>query len=125
LLSANCLSINQTGDDTNTLRKVEALIQAGFKDGLPPHLLPNASSRKYVPGSDQSRIFVSSHAEFSGLDAVDVQDILRHRLILVHGHNFDYNYGWNLPSFGRIYDVEKTVSVLGKPFLSFDHLYAD
>jgi hypothetical protein len=42
------------------------------------------------------------------------QGILRDRLILVHGHPFDHNYGWDLPSLGRLYDVDKKVDVLGK-----------
>jgi hypothetical protein len=97
---------------------VEARIQAGFHEGVPPHLLPNASSLKYVPGSDQSRLFVSSYSDFSRLDAADIQGLLRQRVILVHGHQFDYNYGWNLPSLGRVFDVDKKVSVLGESTFS-------
>jgi hypothetical protein len=108
------LNINQTGDDTDTLRKVEARIRADFREGLPPHLRPEASSLKYVPGSDQSRIFVSSFSDFSHLEPLQIQAILRQRAVLVHGHTFDYNYAWDLPSFGRLYDVDKMVSVLGK-----------
>ena len=119
------LNIYKTGDDAETLRKVEACIQAQFKDGLPPHLLANANSPTYAPGSSQSRIFVSSYSEFSGLEATEIQRILRHRLILVHGHSFDYDYGWDLQSFGRLYDVDKKVSVQGKKnyILIHKHLY--
>jgi hypothetical protein len=104
----------KTGDDTETLRKVEALIQADFKNGLPPHLQPNAKSMEYIPESDQSRIFVASHSEFTRLQARDVQRILRERVILVHGNPSDYNYGWDLESFGRLYDVDKKVTVHGE-----------
>lgn len=48
------------------------------------------------------------------MEDVDIQAILRHRLILVHGHSFDYKYGWDLKSFGRLYDVDKKVTVQGK-----------
>lgn len=96
-----------------TLRKVEACIQAKFKNGLPPHLQENAKSLEYVPGSEQSRIFVASHLEFSRLQAREIQKILRERLILVHGNPFDYNYGWDIESFGRLHDVDKKVSVQG------------
>ena len=65
------------GDDTETLKKVEAHIQANFKNGLPPHLLPSAKSMTYSPGSDQSQIFVASHSEFSSLNTRDIQRILR------------------------------------------------
>lgn len=102
-----------------TLRLVEARIQAEFKNGLPPHLQPDAKSMSYVPGSDQSRIFVSSHSEFLSLSAGDVQKILRERLILVHGNPSDYDYGWNLESFGRLYDVDKKTTVHGEIGLSY------
>lgn len=115
--------INKTGDDTDTLRKVEARIKDGFRDGLPPHLQLNASSLEYEPGSDQSRIFVSSYADFSDMDSADIQGVLRQRVILVHGHAFDCNYGWDLASMGRLYDVDKKVSVLGKTLSSFVHCF--
>jgi len=67
----------------------------------------------YSPGSDQSRIFVSSSSEFSRLDPVDIQNVLRHRVILVHGLAFDFDYGWDLPSFARVYDIDRKISVLG------------
>lgn len=108
------LNFIQTGDDTETLRKVETRIQADFKNGLPPHLQPEAKNMEYVPGSDQSRIYVTSHSEFSTLHARDIQSILRDRLILVHGHPLDYNHGWDLESFGRVYDVDKKTDVQGE-----------
>jgi hypothetical protein len=110
----------QTGDDTETLLKVEALIQANFIDGLPPHLQLTAKDITYAPGTDQSRIFVASHSEFACLDDRDVQRILRHRIILVHGNPIDYHYGWDLKSFGRLHDVDKEITVHGEilfPFL--------
>ena len=69
--------ITKTGDDAETLRIVEALMRANFKDGVPPHLQPKAQSLTYEPGSDQSRIFVTSHSEFTRLHAREVQGILR------------------------------------------------
>jgi hypothetical protein len=93
-------------------------IQARFKNGLPPHLQADATSMTYAPGSDQSRIFVASHSAFLSLEDREVQRILRQRLILVHGHPFDYNYGWDLKSFARLHDVDKKVSVLGKPVVA-------
>jgi hypothetical protein len=110
----NYLNIIKTGEDCETLRKVEALIQDEFKNGLPPHLQPNAKSIEYIPGSDQSGIFLTSHSEFSALHARVVQKILRHRLILVHGNPIDYSYGWDLESFGRLHDVDKKVNVHGE-----------
>ena len=108
------LKIIKTGDDAETLRKLEHRMQAEYKDGLPPHLQPSARNTAYVPGSDQSRIFVTSHSEFNSLPDRDVQAILHQRLILVHGNPFDYNYGWDLASFGRLFDVEKETTIQGE-----------
>jgi hypothetical protein len=118
------LNIIQTGYDIETLKKVEALIQADFKNGLPPHLQPNARSMTYVPESDQSRIFVTSHTEFSGLHARDIQKILRERLILVHGNPSDYRYGWDLESFGRLHDVDKKITVHGEFCITLGIIFA-
>jgi hypothetical protein len=111
--------MNQTGDDTETLRILEAHVQAGFKNGLPLHLLPTARTVEYRPGSEQSAIFVSSSADFLRLEDTAVQDILRHRAMLIHGNQFDYNYGWDLKSFARLYDVDKKISVLGEKSIFF------
>ena len=93
---------------------MEARIQDDFKDGLPPHLQPNAKSKDYAPGSDQSWIFVASHSEFSRLGAGEIQKILRDRLILVHGNPIDDDYSWNLESFGHLFDVDKNINVHGE-----------
>lgn len=103
----------KTGDDTETLRRLESLIQNEFINGLPPHLQPNAKSRTYIPGSNQSRIFVASHSEFSRLEDREVQGILRERIVLVHDNPLDYDYKWDLKSFGRLYDVEKKTTIHG------------
>ena len=104
----------KTGDDTETLKKVERVIQSKFVDGRPPHLQPNARNLRYVPGSDQSRIFVTSHSDFSRLEDREVQRILRERIILVHDNPLGYDYKWDLKSFARLYDVEKKTTIHGE-----------
>ena len=103
---------------------LEARIQADFKDGLLPHLQSNARNLEYIPGSEQSRIYVASHSEFSKLHAKDVQRILRHCLILVHVNPIDYDYGWDLERFGRIYDVDKTANVHGEFTITYVNVFA-
>ena len=44
---------------------------------------------------------MASHSEFSSLTAGDIQKILRQRIIFVHGNPIDYDYDWDLESFGR------------------------
>lgn len=112
-INLKMITIIKTGEDTETLRKVEAAIQANFKNGLPPHLQPDAKSATYLAGSDQSRIFVASHSEFLKLEDEDIQRILRHRLILVHGNPIEYNYGWNLKSFAQVHDVDAVTTIHG------------
>jgi len=118
ILHVTHLNNIKTGEDTETLRRVEARIQAAFINGLPPHLQPSAKSREYVPASNQSRIFVASHSEFSKIHPREVQKILRDRIILVHGNPSDYDYGWDLESFGRLYDVDKEINVHGENIIA-------
>ena len=113
----------KTGDETEVLKKIEARIQANFKNGLPPHLQPEAKSKEYLPGSGQSQIYVALHLEFLSLTAGDIQKILRQWIILVHGNPIDYDYDWDLESFGQLYDVDKMTTVHGengKAFVIFD-----
>jgi hypothetical protein len=69
---------------------------------------------EYLPGSGQSRIYVTSHSEFYSLRARDVQRILRDRLILVHSNPLDYDYGYDLESFARVFDVDRVTNVQGE-----------
>ena len=68
----------------------------------------------YSPGSDQLQIFVASHSEFTRLCDKDIQNILHERIVLVHGNSFDYSNGWDLESFGRLYDVDKKATIQGE-----------
>ena len=86
---------------------------------MPPHLQPNANSKEYLPGTDQSRIYRCSHSEFSCLHPREIQTILREQLILVHGVPIDYKYGWDLESMDRLYDVDKKMQVHGKVAIHF------
>jgi hypothetical protein len=56
---------------------------------------------------------VASYSEFMSLEDEDIQRILRRRLILVHGNPIGYNYGWNLKSFARVYNVDALTTVHG------------
>ena len=108
------LTLLQTGADTKTLKKVKACIQAKFKDGLPPHLLPSAKDMTYIPRSDQSCIFVTLNSEFLTLPAKDVQSIFWKQVILVNENTFDHNYIWDPESFGWLHDIDKKVTVQGE-----------
>lgn len=64
--------------------------------------------------SDQSRFFVSPHSEYVTLTSEEILGVLRHRNIIVHGHPVTYDYGWDLNSFGRLYDVDKKTTIQGE-----------
>lgn len=102
------------GIDAETLRRLETRVQEGFIDGVPPHLLPTAQSLMYEPDSHQSRFFTAPHSEYVKLSSDTIQGVFRQRHILIHGNTFNYEYGWNLESFGRLYDVEMRTSIQGK-----------
>lgn len=104
----------KTGVDAETLRRLEKRVQEGFVDGVPLHLLPSAGSLAYAAKSDQSRFFVTPHSEYMHLSPQTILNVLRHRHILVHGHPLDHQYGWNLESFARLYDVDKKTTVHGE-----------
>ena len=56
----------------------------------------------------------SSHSEFNSFNASEIQNILCDRLVLVHGNPLDYDYGWDLESFGRVHDVDRKMVVHGE-----------
>ena len=82
-------------------------LNANFKNSLPPHLQPEAKIKEYLPGSGQSWIYVASHLEFLSLTAGDIQKILCQWIILVHGNPIDYDYDWDLESFGWLMMLTK------------------
>jgi hypothetical protein len=104
----------KTGVDAETLQQLETRVREGFVDGLPPHLLSSARGLVYTPESNQSRFFVAPHQEYLKLTPQEILGVFRDRHILVHGHPFDHEYGWNLDSFGRLYDVDAITTVHGE-----------
>ena len=104
----------KTGLDAETLRLLEKRVQEGFIDGVPPHILPSATRLTYTPNSHQSRFFVAPHSEYINLTPQTILGVLRERHIIVHDHPFADQYGWNLDSFARLYDVDKITTVHGE-----------
>lgn len=111
------------GADAETLRQLEIRVQEGFVDGVPPHLLSSATSLIYTPNSNQSRFFVAPHSEYIQLNQQQILGVLRQRNIIVHGQSFNHEYGWNLESFARLYDVDRMTTVHGRR--KFVHLDCD
>jgi hypothetical protein len=57
------------------------MVEEGYVNGMPKHRLPSAHSKEYDPAA--SAVFVVEWAEFEKLSKPQVQDIFRHRHILV------------------------------------------
>ena len=73
-----------------------------------------------MAGSDQSCFFMSPHSDYVTLTPQEILGVLRHRNIIVHGHPLTYDYGWNLETFGHLYDVDRKTTIQGKRN-SLDH----
>jgi hypothetical protein len=104
----------KTGADAETLRRLESRVREQFVDGLPPHIWPSARSLTYSDHCNQSRFFVASHSEYLRLTPQQILGVFRDRNIIVHGHPFNHEYGWNLETFGRLYDIDKLTTVQGE-----------
>jgi hypothetical protein len=69
--------------DNTLFKSVEQSVRSLFKNGKPLHHLPSAKSRQYH--QDASKFFIVSKEELEMMSAYEVQNIFRHRHILVPG----------------------------------------
>ena len=58
------------------------------------------------------------------MKARDIQAILRNRTILVHDVPMGYRYGWDLESFGLLYDVDKKTTVQGEIYFVVNNCFS-
>jgi hypothetical protein len=63
------------------LEKIKEMVERQFSGGLPPHRQLSARDRKLH--KDQSAIFIVEWRDFDKMGAKEIQDIFRHRHILV------------------------------------------
>jgi hypothetical protein len=63
------------------LKDMVDMVEAGYEKGVPKHRLPAARSREFDP--DASSIFVTSWDDFAEIPSKEIQEIFRHRHILV------------------------------------------
>jgi len=62
---------------------IQKSVESLYQDGWPPHHLDSARSLEYDPnGSD---FYVTTHEEFAKLKATQIQEIFRHRHIIIPG----------------------------------------
>lgn len=87
------------------------MVMDGFTDGLPPHLLPSARKKEYTP--EASSIFVVDFDDFKSMTAQEVQDIFRHRHILVRNGPVETR-PFNLESLEMLGSLTTKVSMQGR-----------
>jgi hypothetical protein len=69
--------------DYPLFKSIDKSVKSLFKNGQPLHHLISAKSREYDPAS--SKFFVTNNEELDQMSPQEVQDIFRHRHILVPG----------------------------------------
>jgi hypothetical protein len=84
---------------------------AEFRDGLPPHLHPSARSKEYTPGA--SSIFVVDLEDFRSMTAQEVQEVFRHRHILVRKSPIETT-GFNLDALEMLGSLTTKVPMQGR-----------
>jgi hypothetical protein len=69
--------------DSALFKGVDKSVKGLYHESKPLHHLPSARSREYSPGA--SEFFVTTDEELKAMSPQEVQDIMRHRHILVPG----------------------------------------
>jgi hypothetical protein len=72
---------------------VNKSVTSQYQNGKPPHHLKSAKSPKYDP--NVSQFFVVSQEELAAMSGKEIQEIFRHRHILVPGHSTDIDFDQN------------------------------
>lgn len=72
--------------DVRLLKDIQESVESLYEDGQPLHYLESAMSVDYDPNDARvSSIFVVDCAKFKKMQGPQIQDIFKHRHILVHG----------------------------------------
>jgi len=69
---------------------VDQSVTSRYQDGKPLHHLKSARSLKYDPNASQ--FFVVSREELEAMSGKEIQEVFRHRHILVPGHPTDFAF---------------------------------
>ncbi len=78
---------------------VQQLVESNYVQGQPRHHLPSASRVKLEPGA--SMFFIVEYSEFCKLSPQDIQEIYRHRNIVIRNvpqRQFD----WSLETLSEV-----------------------
>jgi hypothetical protein len=103
---------SQAKNEVALLNNIQTNIQGNYKDGRPLHLLPSARSLECVP--EASSIFVIEHGDFCSMDPQRIQDIFRHRHILVLGVPREEELSFDEGTLSLFGDIDRPREITGK-----------
>jgi hypothetical protein len=101
------------------LKEIQAAIQSRVVNGKPPHRHPSARRIEYDPKG--SSIYIADWTEFSKLTPLQVQDIFRHRHILIRNAPVE-QAEFTLEGLEMLGSVRRQVSLQGLSRFIFDAL---
>ena len=100
--------------DNNLLTQIQKEVESLYKDCKPLHHLPNARQEICNPrDKDQSSIFVINYLDFVKKDTKTLQDIFRHRHILVLGTPRKEE-PFSLGSLSKLGRLDRVIEMQGK-----------
>lgn len=105
----NCW-VMQAKDEYEILERVHTLVEADYVNGRPRHHLESARNVEFSPGA--SCFFIIDYNDFQQLSATTVQDIVRHRSILIQ--NFPQReFNWSLDTLEELGALEQSRDIQG------------
>lgn len=100
------------------MKGIQASIESGYVDGRPRHHHPSARDRTFNREEPLvSTIFVVEYTDFILMPAEEVQEIFRHRHILVVNAPL-LDEGFSIRTLKRYANVDRLVSIVG----SYSHI---
>ena len=104
----------QAKDEVKVLQNVQKLVEECYVDGRPRHHL--AAARNPAP-TTESIFFVVTLEDYNKLSEQDIQDIFRHRHILVTDIPAR-EYPWNLETLAKLGSVHQQREIQGEDLCS-------
>jgi hypothetical protein len=109
----------QASKEFTVLKAIQAAVESRFINGVPPHRSPSARSVEYNPNG--SSIYIVDWTEFQTLAPRQVQDIFRHRHILLRNAPVERGE-FTLEGLEMLGSVTRQVSLQGPSYLVLDAL---
>lgn len=102
--------VMQAADECEILDRVHNLIEADYVNGKPRHHLASARNIEYDPAA--SCFFLIDHNEFQQLPASTIQEIIRHRTILIQNVPKP-EFKWSLDALGELGALDMSRDIQG------------